>query len=403
MATSGYLYHALGLYDYKPKSTEYIGGVIYHHVRCKRDKRRCRYCSAKGRELKLLRPFERPFYAQPVGTKQQIVVLHGYRQHCTRCGRQGRERIPFALGQAQYTRGFASYVLQLRQFMTLLAVATLLSVSWGRIKGIHKSALQKRRRSRRLKDVRYIAVDEFAIRRGHHYMTVVLDLEANQVLYVQEGKDAEALRTFLLRLRRARAPLQAVAMDLSAAYHKALRSVYGPRVAIVNDPYHLVALANEAVDETRRAIVRALSGDEARAVKDTRFLLLRGRERLRRKQEDELQRLSEINAPLFNAYLLKEQLRQLWSIGTRADAASYLDAWIFLAQTSGCKPFERLAETFKRHREGILAYFNHPITSGPIEGLNNRIKTLKRQAYGFRDMPYFKLLILHLHDPLVQV
>ncbi|WP_201241855.1 transposase, partial [Halorhodospira halophila] len=129
---------------------------------------------------------------------------------------------------------------------------------------------------------------------------------------------------------------------------------------------------------------------------------LRGRERLREEQEAALTQLSEINDPLFQAYLLKEQLRQLWSIRTRADAEHYLDSWIALAEHSGCKAFERLAETFRRHREGVLAYFDHPITSGPLEGLNNRIKTLKRQAYGFRDMGYFKLLVLHLNDPLVR-
>ncbi|MFP4183469.1 MAG: transposase, partial [Halorhodospira sp.] len=119
--------------------------------------------------------------------------------------------------------------------------------------------------------------------------------------------------------------------------------------AIVNDPYHLVALTNEAVDETRRATVRQLSGEEARAVKGTRFLLLRGRERLRDEQHDALKRLSAINAPLLEAYLLKEQLRQLWSIGARADAERYLRTWLTLAQTSGCQAFRRLARTLRRH------------------------------------------------------
>lgn len=402
MATTSSLDHGLGMRGYKHQCTEYKQGEIHHHVRRQRSKRRCRHCGARGYKLRLTRPYERRFHASPVGRHRQMVILHGYRQQCRHCGRCAREPVPFAPGQARYTRTFAHFVLSLCLITTVKAIAGWLGVGWDLIKAIHKDALHSCLRRRRLGEIRRIAVDEFALRRGHSYMTVVLDLDSGQVLHVQQGKDTAALRGFLKRLRKARAPLQAVAMDLSAAYQKAVRDVYGFDVDIVHDPYHIVALVNDAIDETRRRLVRVLQGESAQAVKGMRFVLLRGFERLNRTDSEQLRRLVEVNESLLEAYLLKEQMRQFWSISSPEDGRYYLDAWIRLARTSASQPFQRLAATFERHRRGLLAFFKHRITSGPLEGLNNRIKTLKRQAYGFRDMEYFRLLVLNLHEPLVQ-
>lgn len=401
MATTSYLYHGLGLRDYRHQKTEYRGGVIEHHVRIRRSRRRCRHCKARDLELRLGREYERRFHAPPVGRRQQQVVLHAREQHCQRCGCVAREPVFFACGRTRYTRSFADYVLALAQMSTLRAVAALVGVGWGVVKDIHQRALRQRLRRRQLKSIRRIAVDEFAIRSGHDYMTVVLDLDTGDVLHVQEGKDAGALRGFLKRLKRARVPLQAVAMDLSAAYRKAVREVYGETVDIVHDPYHIVALINTALDETRRGIMRGLDGERKRAIKGTRFLLLRGVERLPETHRTRLEELSQINRPLFDAHLMKEQLRGFWHCESRALGQRFLDRWLSWVRRSGTPAFVRTANTLEQHQAGLLAYFDHRITSGPLEGLNNKIKTLKRQAYGFRDMDYFKLLLLNINDPLV--
>jgi transposase len=276
-------------------------------------------------------------------------------------------------------------------------VALFLAVGWDLVKDIFKGHLKKRLRKRKWKKIRYIAVDEFAIRKRHQYMTVVLDLETGEIIHAQPGKDAAALTGFLMKLKRRKAKPLAVAMDMSPAYMQAVRQVF-PDVDIVHDPYHVVALVNDAIDETRRDLSRQLSGQGKSVIKGSRFLLLMGLEKLRAPDWVRLQRLMDVNQPLFQAYLLKEVLREFWRLGSKIKGRAFLLGWIDQALGLGNPHFAKLAKTLARHMEGMLSYFRHPITTGPLEGLNNKIKVLKRQAYGFRDMEYFKLRLFFIHE-----
>ena len=181
--------------------------------------------------------------------------------------------------------------MELCQLAPIKAVARHLGVGWDVVKDLYKGHLRRRLKKRSLTKVRYLAIDEFATHKGHRYMTVVLDLGSGAIVYAQEGKDAEALIPFLKQLRRARAPLQAVAIDMSVAYRNAVREVFGDQIDIVHDPYHVVALVNAAIDETRRDLVRELEGNQRKVFKGSRYVLLRGFERLSETGRAHLSRL----------------------------------------------------------------------------------------------------------------
>ncbi|MFZ5787090.1 MAG: ISL3 family transposase [Acidobacteriota bacterium] len=398
MATTSFLYYCLGLQGYTHLRTEYRNGATYHHVALKHEGRRCAECGARSWHLTLEGSFEREFNALPVGNRRQFLVLHGHRQACRECGALRREPVGFAKGRCRHMKTFARYVVGLCGLMALSDVARLLGIGWDRAKQIFKDHLSLRLRRRRTAHVRRIGVDEFAVSKGHRYMTVVVDLDSGEILHAHEGKDAAALVPFLLRLKRSRAPIEAVAMDLSASYIKAVRSVWGNRVAIVHDRYHVVALANKAVDDTRRDLVRFLGDSEAAALKRTRFLWLKGAENLEAEALDRLvTRLARFE-PLFTAWSLKETLRDFWEMPDRDIGALFLDAWTATARRMGNVYVKRLADTLDAHRDGLLAYFEHPITNASVEGINNKIKVLKRQAYGFRDNEFFKLRLYFLHE-----
>jgi transposase len=398
MATTSFLYHTLGLHGYRLLSTEYVGGEVVYRVEMAPGKRRCRGCRAPWHELKLAGKFERRFLALPVGRRTQVVVLEGHRQECRRCGAVLREPIPFADGESRHLRAFARFAVALCGIATVKHVAKLLRVGWDLVKDVFKGHLARRLKRRPLRKVRYIAIDEFSVQKGHRYMTLVVDLESGEVLYAHEGKDAASVIPFLERLKQAGAPLRAVAIDMSEAFANAVRSVYGSKVDIVHDPFHVVALASEAIDETRRDLVRSLDGPERKVIKGTRFLLLKGLENLKPSSLERLMLLMEANEPLYQAYLLKEDLRQFWSLPDAAAGSAFLDNWTAEARATGIVHFARLAKTLDAHRPGLLAYFRHRISTGPLEGLNNKVKVLKRQAYGFRDMEYFKLRLYFLHE-----
>jgi len=137
---------------------------------------------------------------------------------------------------------------------------------------------------------------------------------------------------------------------------------------------------------------------ERKVLKGSRFLLLKGGEKLNESAQDHLQRLKSLNQPLYEAYLLKEELRGLWRSRNLKEGEGFLDSWIKRAKATGLKPFIKLGESLKRHRDRLLSYFKHRISTGPLEGLNNKIKVLKRQAYGFRDMEYFRLRLAFIHE-----
>ncbi len=169
MATTSYLYHTLGLKGYVHQRTDYRGGGVFHHVELAPHKRRCRNCSARWNRLQLQGCFQRCIRTLPVATRHQFVVLHGHRQSCSQCGQTLREPIAFAQGKRRYTNAFAQYVVQLCRIATIKAVARLLGVGWDLVKEIHKEHLGQRLKKRKLSQLRYLAIDEFATHSGHLY------------------------------------------------------------------------------------------------------------------------------------------------------------------------------------------------------------------------------------------
>jgi len=281
--------------------------------------------------------------------------------------------------------------------MTLREVAAVSHLGWDSVKEIVKSDLGRRYRRIPLRHVRYLAIDEFHVGRKGRFMTVVIDLESGQILWVAKGRGAEALRKFFRRLRLARAKVKAVACDMSAAYWSAVLK-YLPGVDVVFDHFHIIKLANEKIDELRRALVREAGVLERKYIKGTRYLLLMGEENVPGHKRAALEEALRFNEPLSMAYYLKEELLMLWSQPARAGVRKYLKAWCAQALESGIAQMVSLAKTLRAHATGILNYFKHRISTGKLEGINNKIKTLKRKAYGYRDETFFVLKLYSLHE-----
>ena len=226
-----------------------------------------------------------------------------------------------------------------------------------------------------------------------------MDLDSGVVVFVGDGKGADALKPFWKRLRPSKAKIEAVAMDMSVGYWGAV-TTHLPKAKIVFDHFHVIKLFNDKLSDLRRALYREATDVMQKAVlKGTRWLLLKNPENLDT-EKDEKQRLKEalaLNKPLATAYYLKDDLRRFWNQPGKAFAITFLDGWIRRANASGIRVLQQMAKTLAAHRTGLLAYYDVMISSGPMEGTNNKIKTMKRQAYGFRDMEFFKLKILAIH------
>ena len=397
MSTS-LLYHAFGIRGYEYVRTDYQGGATIFTIR--QDPADCR-CSACGSRQVISRGHaERQFIALPIGSRKTTVALPIPRVECQACGRVRQVEVPFADPRRSYTKAFERYVLELSRGMTIRDVAHHLDVGWDMVKEIQKRDLSRRYAKPKLKHLRALAIDEIAIAKGHRYLTVVLDLESGAVVFVGDGRGADALKPFWKRLRPSGARIEAVAMDMSGAYQSAVRA-HLPGAVIVFDHFHVIKLFNEKLSELRRVLHReATEVRHKEVLKGTRWLLLKNPENLDA-EKDEKKRLKEalaLNKPLAVAYYLKEDLRRFWEQPGKRFATAFLDGWIRRAEGSGIKILRQMAKTLTTHRSGLLAYYDVMITSGPLEGTNNKIKTMKRRAYGFRDREFFKLKILALHE-----
>jgi transposase len=397
MSTS-LLYQAFGIRGYQYCRTDFVEGRVCFTIEQPRERYRCSACGsaavhAQGHKDRFLQTI-------PIGLKPTFVLVKVARVICFQCEHTRQVKVPFADPRRTYTHAFERYALELSKFTTIQDAARHLDVSWDIIKDIQKRNLQRRFGKPKLKNLKEIAIDEVAVGKGHHYFTLVLDLQSGAVVYVGEGKGVAALTAFWKRLRTARAKVRAVATDMAKPYIRAVRD-HLPHAVHVFDHFHVLKLFNDKLSAFRRELYHQAQSDQQRLIlKGTRWLLLKNPENLDdgRHERDRLLAALRLNQPLAIAYYLKEDLRQIWQQSDKRTARRVLKDWLARARASGIRLLLQFADTLEEHQQGVLAYYDYPISTGPLEGTNNKIQTMKRQAYGFRDHEFFKLKILALHQ-----
>ncbi len=391
------LYRGFGVRDYRYVRTRYVGGDIVITMERKPNTCRCVACGSPN--VWRHGVTERRFRTVSLGGKRVDLEARIPRLACQDCGAIRQAAIGFAEPKRTYTKSFARYVLDLSRYMTIKDVACHLCVSWDVVKEIQKKYLHRRFDKPRLKGVKQIAIDEISTGKGHQYVTIVMDLKSGAVLHVGKGKGGDALLPFWKRLRASGAKIEAVATDMSVAYIEAV-STHLSHATLVFDRFHVIKLYNEKLSNLRRDLHRQLADTVHKdLLKGIRWLLLKRPENLNplRREPQRLQKALRLNEPLAIAYYLKEELNAIWEQDDQETAQALLMDWIVYAESTGIRMLQKFAKTLRVHAFGILAWYDYPISTGPLEGTNNKIKTMKRQAYGFRDPEFLRLKILGIH------
>jgi transposase len=397
MSTS-LLYHGFGVRDYRYVRTQYVGGGVIFTIERRRETCRCAACGSENvwRQGVVVRRFR----TVPIGNKPVELEARIPRLACHDCGVVRQAAIGFAEPRRTYTKAFERYVLDLSRHMTIKDVACHLGVSWDVVKEIQRKYLRRWFSKPRLKHVKQIAIDEISTGKGHKYVTIVMNLETGAVLHVGQGKGGDALTSFWRRLRASHARVEAVATDMSPAYIDAV-TTHLPGATLVFDRFHVIKLYNEKLSDLRRDLHRQLADTMQKDVlKGVRWLLLKRPENLdaSRREPQRLREALRLNEPLAVAYHLKEELNEIWEQDDQETAHALLMDWIVYAESTGVHMLQKFAKTLRFHAFGILAWYDYPISTGPLEGTNNKIKTMKRQAYGFRDPEFLRLKILGIHE-----
>jgi transposase len=332
----------------------------------------------------------------PIFEAQTWLIVPRFRLACRRCGPK-LEALPWLAPYARVTRRLAESVARLCAVLAIKHVAEFYGLGWDAVKAIDKAYLLETLGPVELSGVEVIAMDEFALHRGRRYATVVVEPYRKRVLWVGRGRGQEDLRPFFELLgeegcRR----LKAAVMDLWDPYAAAVRR-WCPNAEVVYDLFHVLALyAREVIDRVRIDEANRLRRDRAarRVIKGARWLLLKRRENLQGPQERvRLRELLEANEALMTAYLLKEDLKRLWRYRYPGAALRFFREWTERALESGIPPLIRFARKLQRHLHGIIAHSRWPLHTSLLEGMSNKIKVIKRMAYGFRDHEYFFLKI----------
>ncbi|MHB1629231.1 MAG: ISL3 family transposase [Bacilli bacterium] len=302
------------------------------------------------------------------------------RVQCAVCGKVKYALVPWGRFNSSFTVKFEMFVLTLVKDMPVLCAARLVREWDKRLWRIIHHYVDQGLDRQNLASLKTIAVDETSSRRGHHYVTVVMDSETRRVVFATPGKDAATIEAFGDHLKAHGGDpqqIQEYCSDMSAAFMSGMAHVF-PQAQHTVDKFHVMKLVNEAVDEVRRA-----EQAQTPELKKTRYIWLKNERNLTKKQQDTLATLSARHLHTAKAYQLKVGFQELWGYSQRM-AGLYFDLWYFWATHSRLEPMIAVAQTLKTYRDRILRWFETKMTNGMLEALNGLIQAAKRKARGYR-------------------
>jgi transposase len=351
---------------------------------------RCGRCGQAG-ELHSWR--ERRIRDLPWGLWQVWLRVEVHRVRCRQCGVR-TEALPFMAGKAHYTTRVEAAVAQACEAAPVSRVAPQWGLPAETVRRMDKRVLQRWAAGRPRRPLRYLGVDEIFLGPRDKFLTVVSNLETGEPLWVGPDRKRETLDRFFADAlpRRRRRTVRAVCVDMWEPFRLSLRT-HLPHARLVYDKFHVLRHASEAVDETRRAEFFRQGGAARGLIRGKRWLLLRRWANLDGAERATLRTLFALNRRLATAYLLKEQLAQLWTYTYPGAAHRFLTTWLRALRWQRLPAFKQLGFLLVRHLDGILSYCHEKIPFGTVEAINGNIRAMLRRGRGYRDHAYLLLKV----------
>jgi len=342
----------------------------------------CSECGARGLAIKEHR--EKRWRHLDLGACRCHIECRLRRLYCPGCG-DVYEQVPWARAGSPYTRDFEDTVAFLAQQMAKTPLTKLMRIGWRSVGKILARVVADKLDRGRLDGLVMIGCDEVSYASEHRFLTGVADHDTGGVVWAAPGRNAATLQAFFDELTdEQKASIQAVSIDMSAGYEKAIRAAV-PNAAVAFDPFHVVQLGSKAADQVRRDEYnrhgRSLTG-EGKWIKGARYSLLKDTANQTTKQLLKLAEVVLTNKPMYRAFLLLGELRYLYRL-PKEEAAERLNAWLAWASRSKLKPFIKLSRTLRQHKSGVLAAIELNISNARLEALNSRVRLISHRAHGF--------------------
>jgi len=296
-------------------------------------------------------------------------------------------QVPWARHDSRFTIAFEDQCCWLAVNASKKAVAELMRVTWRTVGSICKRVADEATAQRDLfAGLKRIGIDDFSYRKGHRYLTVVVDHDTGLLVWAAPGRDRKTVEKFLDLIRKQRCEqIELVSCDMAEAIAGAVADRCPNAIRCV-DPFHVIKLATDALDEIRREVWnharRAGQTEAAKELKGARFALWKNPGKLTERQRIKLAQIQQTNKPLYRAYLISQQLREIYRV-TYQEAVELLDAWLAWARRCRLPPFVKLAKTITEQRSGIEAAIQNGLSNARIEQVNTQLRLIARRAYGF--------------------
>ncbi len=313
---------------------------------------------------------------------------------CHHCRKVRVEGLAFVDASARVTHRLAAYAAQLcKAGLSVEVVARHLDLDPKTVKTIDKAALQAEFGQTTYDNLKRLAIDEIAVKKGHHYMTVVLDYDTGRVVWMGKGRQNATIDAFFEAMpTEVREGIAAVAIDMWEPYINAVKR-WCPQADVVFDLFHVVKAFNKVIDNIRNEEFRKAGGDLRELLKGSKYLFLKNWGNLKREGRVQLEEILNLNERLTTIYWLKDLLAHIWDYYYPGWAMKMLAEWCEVARQDGHPALVKFAEMLERHEYGIISHCKHQIHTSKLEGVNNKIKVIKRIAYGFHDLDYFALKV----------
>ena len=394
-------------------------------------------CSECGGSVHIYDSFDTTLKDMPIYPDMSLnLFCMGHRYRCLKCGKTFTEEIPFAYPGTRITTRAATWIKGfLQNKLSIRAIQNLTGIHWDTIRKVQQEimneALEERKKDLKESNYKpqYLAVDEFAIHKGHSYATTVMDLETGELLWVGNGRSMKDFEKFFQEINPdTLSAVMAVAMDMNASYNK-LVAKYLPQAEIVYDRYHfqaqfgkdvlgvvrleeakkhkqtaeeILAGINEDTDKAMKRELKSRAKEEKQnysILKGARWILLKNNAKLAESKSEKLAAILESHQELAVCYAMKEEMCRLFTLSDPTLAEQGWNAWFDAAEESNIPALVRFAKLKRARLHGLIAHAVFPINTGKLEGFNNKIKVAKRIGYGYRDDDFFFMLIRYLALP----
>ncbi len=332
----------------------------------------------------------------PWAGKRCVLVIAARRFACDGCRHPFTEHLESIAPRARYTRRYEHYLFDQCRGTTIQAVHRREGLGYKAVEGVYYRMAAQQHAARPARHVQRLGIDEIALKKGHgQYALVVSDVDQGCVLTVLPERTKEALEAYLATWTTdQRAAITDVALDLWEPYHLAVRACL-PNAQITADRFHVMKNLNDRVSEARRAIQRDASQEEKAQLKGCRWLLVKNAEDLTAEEQAKLAAMFGVSPELKRLHALKEAFRAVFeTVPDRPTAQDQLAEWVQEVHQSGLSSLTKFVTTLRNWWEVILNYFHDRLSSGVVEGMNNKLKLIKRLAYGYRNFAHFRLRVL---------